>query len=128
VRFLADMNMSPLTVEWLRSRGHHATHVREQDLQRASDDFILDKARSEQSILLTMDLDFGYLMAASREQMPSVILFRLVRDTSDAVNERLSAVLGLDDIDWAAGVFVTVSDATIRVRQLPLRIATPANR
>lgn len=90
MKFLADMNISVLTVEWLRSEGYEATHVREHGLQQAADDFILHKARSEGSILLTMDLDFGYLMAVSREQLPSVILFRLGNETSEVVNRRLS--------------------------------------
>jgi predicted nuclease of predicted toxin-antitoxin system len=118
------MNMSLLTVEWLRSQGHEAMHVRERGLQRAADEHILDKARSEQSILLTMDLDFGYLMAVSQERLPSIILFRMANDTSERVNHRPSAVLRLDDADWASGVFVTVSDSAIRVRELPLPIAT----
>jgi len=79
MKFLADMNISLLTVKWLRSQG----------LQRAVDSFILDKARAEQRILLTMDLDFGYLMAISHEQLPSVILFRLGNETSERVNQRL---------------------------------------
>jgi len=79
MKFLADMNISLLTVKWLRSQG----------LQRAVDSFILDKARAEHRILLTMDLDFGYLMAISHEQLPSVILFRLGNETSERVNQRL---------------------------------------
>lgn len=82
MKFLADMNVSLLTVEWLRSQGHEATHVRDQGLQRAADEYILNKARLEQRILLTMDLDFGYLMAVSHEQLPSVILFRMGNETS----------------------------------------------
>jgi len=37
---------------------------------------------------LTMDLDFGYLMAVSHEQLPSVILFRSGNETSERVNQR----------------------------------------
>jgi len=75
MKFLADMNISLVTVEWLRSEGCEAPHVREHWLQQAADEVILHKARVEGSILLTMDLDFGYLMAVSREQLPSVVLF-----------------------------------------------------
>lgn len=71
------MNLSLLTVEWLRSEGYEATHVREHGLQRAADDVILRKTCVEGVILLTINLDFGYLMAVGREELPSVILFRL---------------------------------------------------
>ena len=112
--------MSLLTVEWLRSNGHEATHVREHGLQQAADDFILSKARIDGCVLLTMDLDFGYLMAISGEQLPSVILFRLGNETSEVVNRRLAAVLRLERVSWTHGVFVTVMETTLRVRQLPL--------
>jgi predicted nuclease of predicted toxin-antitoxin system len=86
MKFLADMNMSLFTVEWLRANGHNATSVREHGMQQAADDVILGKARVERCILLTMDLDFGYLMAISRQQLPSIILFRLGNETSEFVN------------------------------------------
>ena len=120
MKFLADMNISLLTVEWLRSQGHDAAHVREQGLQRATDEYILDKARKEQRVLLTMDLDFGYLMAVSNEKLPSVILFRLGNETSERVNQRLASVLSLSDVDWTSGIFATLTETTLRVRQLPL--------
>lgn len=120
MKFLADMNISVLTVAWLRSEGYEVTHVREHGLQQAADDFILHKARSEGSILLTMDLDFGYLMAVSREQLPSVILLRLGNETSEVVNRRLAAVLRLAEVDWTNGLFVTVTETALRVRHLPL--------
>ena len=34
MRFLADAGISPKTVEYLRSRGHDAFHVREVAMQR----------------------------------------------------------------------------------------------
>jgi predicted nuclease of predicted toxin-antitoxin system len=120
VKLLADMNVSLLTVEWLRSCDHEAIHVREQGLQRATDELILRKAREEQRVLITMDLDFGYLMAVSGEQLPSVILLRLGNETSERVNERLASVLRLEHLDWTSGLFVTVTDSNLRVRQLPL--------
>jgi predicted nuclease of predicted toxin-antitoxin system len=120
MRFLADMNVSLATVAWLRSQGHRAVHVREQSLQRAPDEQILALARAGHFILLTMDLDFGYLMAVSGEQMPSVVLLRMGNDSADNVSRRLSDVLSLPDIDWEAGIFVTVTDSVVRVRRLPL--------
>jgi len=120
MKIFADMNISLGTVEWFRSQGHEATHARELGLQRAPDEDILITARREHSVLLTMDLDFGYLMAASGGCLPSVILLRLGNETCDAVNRRLAAVLNLRDIDWSNGLFVTVTDTSLRVRRLPL--------
>ncbi len=77
MRFLADMGISPRTVNLLKTSGHDAVHLIEEGLERLSDDLILIKAREERRILLTLDLDFGYLLAVSKTNLPSVILFRL---------------------------------------------------
>jgi predicted nuclease of predicted toxin-antitoxin system len=78
MKFVADMGISMHTVTWLRQKEHDVIHMREEGLQRAADEEIVAKARAEGRILLTMDLDFGYLMAVSGEQLPSVVLFRLI--------------------------------------------------
>jgi predicted nuclease of predicted toxin-antitoxin system len=83
------MGVSQRTVQWLRQQGDDAVHLREQGLQRAWDPDILAKARAEDRILLTMDLDFADLLAASGDQLPSVVIFRLHDERSERVNERL---------------------------------------
>jgi hypothetical protein len=45
MKFLADAGISPRTVEFLRASGHDAIHVRELDMQRASDAQILERCR-----------------------------------------------------------------------------------
>jgi predicted nuclease of predicted toxin-antitoxin system len=103
MRFLADMGISGLTVAWLRGEGHDAVHLRDEGLQRLSDPEITGKARAEDRVLLTMDLDFGYLMAVSGEQLPSVVLFRLSDERAEVVNGRLAAVFAQCGSDLAAG-------------------------
>ena len=58
MRFLADAGISPKTIEFLRRSGHDAVHVRELAMQRAPDRPVAEKARSDNRILLTFDLDF----------------------------------------------------------------------
>ncbi len=61
--FLADMGVSLKTTKWLREMGYDSVHLREQDLHRLADEFIIKKAREENRIILTFDLDFAKLMA-----------------------------------------------------------------
>ncbi len=44
MRFLADMGVGVRVVEWLRSQGHDAVHLREEGLHRAPDEQVLAKA------------------------------------------------------------------------------------
>ena len=120
MRFLADMGVSTLAVKWLRSEGHDAIYLRELGLQRLPDDDILAKARQEDRIVLTMDLDFGYLLAISAEPLPSVVLFRLSDERSEFVCRRLASVLAGCSEALVAGAIVSVSDTSIRVRGLPI--------
>lgn len=77
MKFLADMGISPKTVEFLNDSGHDAIHLHDQNLDKLPDSKILEKARGENRILLTNDLDFGELVAASSGNLPSVVIFRL---------------------------------------------------
>jgi len=120
VKFLADMAISRSTVAWLRDHGHDALHVRDEGMQRADDEVILTKARDEQRVLLTLDLDFGYLVAVSGAALPSVIIFRLGNETAEVVTQRLEVTLECCEEDLLSGAIVTVDDDTIRVRQLPI--------
>lgn len=76
MRFIGNMGISPVTIQFLRSLGHEAKRLYEEHLEKLSDEEILDKARAESPIILTSDLDFGDLLAASAHELPSVILFR----------------------------------------------------
>ena len=76
MKFLADMGISPRTVLFLCNLGHEALHLHEQGLDRMSDPEIMEKARNEDMVLLTHDLDFADLAAASGDRLPSVIVFR----------------------------------------------------
>jgi predicted nuclease of predicted toxin-antitoxin system len=120
MKFLADMGISPRTVEWLRTRSYDAMHLIEEGLERAIDAQILIKARSEERILLTVDLDFGYLLAVSGAQLPSVILFRLSDESPKSINQRLAEVLDQCAQDLETGAIVSVNDNAFRVRQLPI--------
>lgn len=76
MNFLADMGISPKTIDFRREAGHDAVHLHEQGLDRLPDSDILRKARQERRVLLTHDLDFGELVAVSGTKLPSVITLR----------------------------------------------------
>lgn len=120
MRLLADMGISPRTVAFLRGQGHDATHLIEEGLERLPDAEILRKARNENRIILTHDLGFGELVAASRAQLPSVVTFRLKNMRPDNVNQHLSAVLARHGDDLERGAIISVTERQIRSRLLPL--------
>lgn len=57
--------------------GHDAIHLRDEGLQRATDDEIFARAARDARTVLTFDLDFGEIAALSSGHRASVVLFRL---------------------------------------------------
>jgi predicted nuclease of predicted toxin-antitoxin system len=120
MRFLADMGISLRTVEWLREKGYNVIHLSEEGLQRLPDPKVLEKARLESRILLTIDLDFTQLLAISRSLLPSVVLFRLGNENYNKINDCLNVLLEDYVDDLQSGVMISVSSKSFRVRKLPI--------
>jgi predicted nuclease of predicted toxin-antitoxin system len=120
MRFLADAGVSPRTVEFLKQLGHEVVHVRTLGLQRAADADVVARARTDSSVVLTFDLDFGDVLAVGVLDKPSVILFRLADERADSVNRRLATVLAERLAELEAGALILVEDSRYRVRKLPI--------
>ena len=120
MRFLADMGVDQRIVDWLRTQGHDAIHLREQGLHRAADADIFAKAIAEDRIVLTFDLDFGEILALAGAVVVSVVLFRLYNTRTPFVQKRLEAVLAADATALEKGAIIVVEDGRHRVRDLPI--------
>ncbi len=120
MRFVLDMGLARSTAEFLRQQGHDAIHLRDQGLQRLSDEKIVAKALAERRVILTHDLDFSRIIALSRGQLPSVITFRLTDMRAAEVNRRLEDVAGRFAALLEEGALISVTDDAVRVRRLPV--------
>jgi len=120
MKFLADMGISPWTVTFLCEQGHDAVHLHEEGLDRLHDPAILEKARREERVLLTHDLGFGELVAASGARLPSVIVFRLQNMHTANVNRHLQVILDHHVEELKKGAVVSVTEGRVRVRLLPI--------
>jgi predicted nuclease of predicted toxin-antitoxin system len=121
MRFLADMGISPRTVDYLREKGYEAVHLHELGQNRLPDSEILARALREEWVVLTHDLDFSELLAVSGAQLPSVITFRLRDMRPHRVHLHLDAILGQHLQRLEHGAIVTVTEHRIRIRALPIR-------
>jgi predicted nuclease of predicted toxin-antitoxin system len=74
LRFLPDEGLSPRVAALLRAAGHDAVHARDVGLTSAADPVVLQHALDDTRVLLTLDTDFGALLAHSRAALPSVVL------------------------------------------------------
>ena len=113
--------MSPLVAQSLTAAGHDALHVHDVGLTSRPDPVVLDSAASDGRVLLTLDTDFGALVAHSGARLPSIVLFR--GDTTRRPGEQAVVLIAnLDQFaeDLDAGAVVVVGDDRVRVRRLPI--------
>jgi predicted nuclease of predicted toxin-antitoxin system len=120
MKFLADMGISPKTILFLKDLGYDAAHLHHQGLDRLPDPAILEKARSEQCVLLTHDLDFSELVALGGSRLPSVITFRLRNMRPERVNHYLRQIIAGHRDALERGAIVSVTEGQVRVRLLPV--------
>ncbi len=120
MRFLADMGVATRVVDWLRQNGHDAKHLRDEGLHRIPNGEIFAKAISENRILITFDLDFGEIVALSKREKVSIILFRLHNTRTSHLINRLSIVFEDSAGALGEGAVVVVEESRHRVRHLPL--------
>lgn len=120
LRFLADMGVSWRVVEWLRTQGYDAKHLREEALERLEDAAIFSKAREEGRVVLTFDLDFGEIAALTESRIANIVVFRLRNTRTAFVIERLSAVFAESSKALSEGAIIAIEDSRHRIRRLPI--------
>jgi len=120
MKFLLDIGISWKSAAHLRDMGHDATHLFDQRLERLVDQDIILKACSEDRVLVTHDLDFGEILAASGDRLPSVITFRLRNMQPDNVNRHLDTIIANHQESLAQGVLISVTEGRFRIRRLPI--------
>lgn len=121
MRFLLDECVSARLTVLLVDAGHDCVHVQDRALLGAVDEDVMAAAVAESRVLVSMDTDFGELLATSNASLPSVVLFRRIGRTAE--EQAAVLLLNLADIadDIEAGAIAVITNSQIRLRRLPLR-------
>ena len=93
MKFLADENISPISVAFLRRLGFDVLHVREVGLKRKPDCEIMGYALKEGRILITLDKDFADIRNYPPGTHAGIIRMRLPFPSPQAVNACLGLLL-----------------------------------
>ncbi len=129
MKFLLDSNLSHRVAQILRDAGIEAAHVRDKDLQHATDSVILEFARQHAFVLVSEDTDFGELLARQCTVAPSFVLLRTHEPmTPDDQAAVLVANLPRLYGDLDQGAIVVIERSRLRVRRLPVLPPIPEQR
>jgi predicted nuclease of predicted toxin-antitoxin system len=120
MKFLIDMNLSPLWVPFLAGEKFEAVHWSTVGEPGAADSEILDFAASGGWIVFTHDLDFGMLLAALRTKSPSVVQVRCQDVLPTAIGDIVLRAIRTAETHLEAGALVTVDSFRHRIRLLPI--------
>ncbi len=120
MRFLIDMPLSPALAKWLAERGHEATHVSHLSMARSADAAILERARADQAVVVTADLDYPRLMALAQTDSPGIILFRGGDYSEAEARERLARALEVLPAEGLSRSIIVIERSRIRRRRLPI--------
>jgi predicted nuclease of predicted toxin-antitoxin system len=120
MKFLVDMPLSPLLVEWLKEDGHDVVHASYIGLSQAPDEVIIQSALREDRIVLTADLDYARLLALADSEIPGIILLRGGNYNNEETLDLIKTVLAKLSNAQISNAIVVVDKKSIRRRQLPL--------
>ena len=121
MKLLIDMNLSPRWVRTLADAGIEAEHWSSLGDASATDAAIMTFARTKGYVVLTHDLDFSAILAATKGEKPSVVQIRSENVSPEGIGESvIGALRQMSDL-LEQGALLTVDPARARLRVLPLQ-------
>ena len=120
MKFLIDMNLSPRWCAALSAVGWDSVHWSQVGQATAADHQVMQAAATDGRIVLTHDLDFGAMLAATRASRPSVVQVRTQDVRVETLAPLLVPVLRQYENELSSGALLIIDEAKSRVRLLPL--------
>ena len=120
MKLLVDMNLSPSWVDRLAQHGFEAVHWSTIGAPTAPDDEILAWAREHGFVVITNDLDFSSILAATSGPAPSVVQIRTQDLLSEAAVSIVARALEARGEEVDRGALLSIDEGGTRVRMLPL--------
>ncbi len=120
MKFLIDMNLTPHWVGFFVDQGFEAVHWSDVGPGDASDGMLMDWAAGHGFVVVTSDLDFGAILAASRQRYPSVVQIRSDLLTPEAIGAPVLAAIRQAESDLEGGALLSVDPSRGRLRILPI--------
>ncbi|MGB3265960.1 MAG: DUF5615 family PIN-like protein [Microcoleus sp.] len=120
MKLLLDQGLPLSAAALLRDAGIDTIHVGEIGMSQAEDAEIIQKAREEERVVVTLDADFHTLLALDEAVSPSVIRVRIERLRAQALMDLLLMVIAECEEDLEQGSAISIEPSRIRIRRLPL--------
>jgi predicted nuclease of predicted toxin-antitoxin system len=120
MKLIIDMNLSPRWADFLIAAGFDAVHWADIGVATALDSTIMEHARIKEAVILTHDLDFGAILAATAGNAPSVVQIRSGDLSTVVIGSQIIAALNQSVEALADGALITVDPKRFRITMLPI--------
>ena len=120
MKLLIDMNLSPRWVDALAAAGIESAHWSTIGSPTAPDPDIMAFAKAQGYVVLTYDLDFGAILAATHGDKPSVVQIRAANLAPEVISADVINAVRQLETELKAGALLTVEPGRTRARLLPL--------
>ncbi len=120
MKLLLDMNLPPAWAPRFCSEGFEALHWTDVGPGNASDTAVMAWAKRDGRVVVTQDLDFGAILAATGAAGPSVVQIRADDLIGGDTFDRVLAALRQVRLEIERGALVTVDIFRTRIRLLPI--------
>lgn len=119
---LVDMNLSPRWVSLLADAGIEAAHWSTLGAANAPDTEIMAFAKANGHVVLTHDLDFSAILAATQGDKPSVVQIRAENVSPDVIGKLVIDALRQMAAELTEGALLTIDPNRTRLLLLPLQL------
>jgi predicted nuclease of predicted toxin-antitoxin system len=120
MKILLDMNLTPRWVQFLQAAGFEVRHWSQVGRANAPDEEIMAYAARFDFVVLTHDLDFSAILAATKGKKPSVVQVRAQNIAPETIGIGIIAALQATTAELDAGALLTIDADRTRMRLLPL--------
>ncbi|MCS3917669.1 DUF5615 family PIN-like protein [Fervidibacter sacchari] len=119
VKVLADENIFPAIVNFLRQKGLDVVSVQEKGLTGATDDEVFEIAQKEQRALITFDRHFANILRYPPSKHCGIIVIRIHPPLLSIVLAALEGFLQKFDLTTLCGALIILRENGFRVRRTP---------
>jgi predicted nuclease of predicted toxin-antitoxin system len=116
LRFKIDENLPIEVAEMLRSAGHDAMTVVEQQMKGWMDPGVAQVCQSEGRILISLDTDFADVRTYPPHEYPGILVLRLKRQDKPGIMKAFARALRIFPLESIAGRLWIVEEERVRIR------------
>lgn len=120
IRLLLDQGLPRTAAHLLHALGWDVIHVGEIGMASALDHEIIDLARREARIVVTLDADFHAIIVTTGVSSPSVVRLRVQGLAGADTATLIKTVIEMCRADLEKGAIVSADSKRVKIRRIPI--------